>query len=1104
MTSFALERGASIWKRCTLLLSKPTFVRKLAVIAALALVPCAADAKTIYVNAARANSGDGTSWTRAFKYLRDALDSSDPGDEIYVATGTYYPDEGSSGFIGDRELSFDLTGVSIFGGFIGNESNKNQRDPVANPTILSGEIWEVTPETPGYQRYWSLHVVNVKTSSILDGLIIEKGRANGDADPYSRGGGCYVQGAATLTLKDCILRGNLACEAGGAIAGNVIATGCLFEDNLVDNEFLLVDNKSFHTWLFHENCYGGAIYGGEVKASDCRFIDNTVNTSALNLGNTTSASGGAIYATTVTLSDCYFSGNAAISFSHTLPTGLSGSKATSDGGAVYASSVTAKNSIFVNNLAEATSETDRTPKAKTEDPPVPYSSEPTARGGAIIGRMDIVSCTFSGNSTFCFSSGNGGIAGGDRALQYSHGAALYVQGSSVVTNCALVSNYAGYEDITVKDRFSINSALGGAIYASSGSTLPITNCTMFDNISDGTGTALYVNGDVKILSNVFWDTGVNEASTFIIALPLVEGDSNAKVRISNRLYPSPSTETINIVSGGIDNIDVAGSNADLGDPPTRTILDPEVPVFADPTNAIGPDGIWRTADDGIRLTEGSPAINIGHMLFVPKDPLDVDDDGNTAENLPVDNAQYQRVQGTAIDLGAFEYGNILLAPEIQVEGPSGLALTSGVDSVVIGAPPGITSTRTLTIRNIGQMPLKRIRVTKSGANQDAFTISQPASSTLNANGSTTISVSFIPVTGQDLKVSLNIASTDADENPFVVNIVGQARNPDIGVEQPFGTNLTDGVSTVDFGTVDAITSASKTFRIVNSGEGDLVISSITVTGSDKSDFIVSSFQNTVPPGGGTTTFKVTFKPTVKGARVGVLSIKSNDPDAESNFTINLTGQGVVAPEIALFQPAKVELKDDGKKSFGEVKKGLSYTKTFTIKNLGSAKLKDLKVSLSGASDFSLVKPKVTSLASGAKTTFSVTFKPSSQGLKTTRLRIMSNDPDESPYDIELSGTGVKNSSAAKTSKSQLTGSSAIPGGKVTTVRGDDGLKYKVLTVEKTADWASAKRKVQVSSNLVDWFSGPKHTTVLIDDATTLKVRDNTPVRKGAKRHIRLK
>jgi hypothetical protein len=46
--------------------------------------------------------------------------------------------------------------------------------------------------------------------------------------------------------------------------------------------------------------------------------------------------------------------------------------------------------------------------------------------------------------------------------------------------------------------------------------------------------------------------------------------------------------------------------------------------------------------------------------------------------------------------------------------------------------------------------------------------------------------------------------------------------------------------------------------------------------------------------------------------------------------------------------------------------------------------------------------------------------------------------------------------------------------------------------------------VEVSPNLVDWFSGPRHTTILQDDPLWFRVRDDTPVTIGNKRFIRVK
>ncbi|NJR41335.1 MAG: hypothetical protein HC767_00455 [Akkermansiaceae bacterium] len=75
-----------------------------------------------------------------------------------MAKGTYFPDDGRTGIIGDRELSFELSGQKIYGGFAGNETSLSQRNIQANPTSLSGAIWD----QPGEDIYWSLNVVKVR------------------------------------------------------------------------------------------------------------------------------------------------------------------------------------------------------------------------------------------------------------------------------------------------------------------------------------------------------------------------------------------------------------------------------------------------------------------------------------------------------------------------------------------------------------------------------------------------------------------------------------------------------------------------------------------------------------------------------------------------------------------------------------------------------------------------------------------------------------------------------------------------------------------------------------------------------------------------------
>jgi len=122
------------------------------------------------------------------------------------------------------------------------------------------------------------------------------------------------------------------------------------------------------------------------------------------------------------------------------------------------------------------------------------------------------------------------------------------------------------------------------------------------------------------------------------------------------------------------------------------------------------------------------------------------------------------------------------------------------------------------------------------------------------------------------------------------------------------------------------------------------------------------------------------------------------------------GSGAKTPEINVQQPAGSNLTDgSGNKSFGTAKiGGRGSSKTFTIKNTGSAKLSGLAIRKDGANkgDFQIGALGAASLAPGASTTFKVTFKPTAKGTRKAALRIDSNDSDENPFDIKLGGEGV--------------------------------------------------------------------------------------------------
>ncbi|MCX6873417.1 MAG: choice-of-anchor D domain-containing protein [Verrucomicrobia bacterium] len=122
---------------------------------------------------------------------------------------------------------------------------------------------------------------------------------------------------------------------------------------------------------------------------------------------------------------------------------------------------------------------------------------------------------------------------------------------------------------------------------------------------------------------------------------------------------------------------------------------------------------------------------------------------------------------------------------------------------------------------------------------------------------------------------------------------------------------------------------------------------------------------------------------------------------------SLAVQSLVNPDIGVEQPAGSPLANAASTvDFGSVNSGMSAVRNFTIRNDGGANLSGLAVSVSGESrgDYSVTPPTVTALAPGASTVFSVLFTPPASAARNAILHIASNDPDDNPFDIALTGT----------------------------------------------------------------------------------------------------
>lgn len=298
------------------------FLRLLVLAAALAAPAVQAAVCRVAAN----GSGNGGSWSAPMTLQAALADAQ--CQEIWVRTGLYKPVQPvnpSNPTLAERQVSFQIRpGTRVYGGFAGTETRRDQRDPAQHRSVLSGDIDNDDTTDPhgividpaGNRFRNSYHVVMldggtaagpVTTSTVLDGLVITAGRANGSSsDRYHMGGGLFCRATNTgqhcsPSLRDVLFSGNTGqYGAAMALAGN---QGGQASPTLLRVQFS----------ANHATGYGGALYNDGSNAGIVSPLLRQVRFT----GNRANSYGGAIYndarAGTVNpvIEQTQFSGNSA-------------------------------------------------------------------------------------------------------------------------------------------------------------------------------------------------------------------------------------------------------------------------------------------------------------------------------------------------------------------------------------------------------------------------------------------------------------------------------------------------------------------------------------------------------------------------------------------------------------------------------------------------------------------------------------------------------------------------------------------------------------------------------------------------------------------------
>ena len=205
---------------------------------------------TYYVKTDGVLGAAATSWATASKDLQDVINTAVSGDKIYVAIGTYLPNRPANTSnvidVANRDNAFVLkNGVSIYGGFVGTESNESERI-AGNKSILSGDLAgndvdETGANTNTYMTsnkvdnaYHVVLAIDINNNTVFDGFTVTKGDASATTQSTVNigsgaidrrfGGGMYVfNSGLNFNITNVVISINRANGDGGS--GSVTGAG---------------------------------------------------------------------------------------------------------------------------------------------------------------------------------------------------------------------------------------------------------------------------------------------------------------------------------------------------------------------------------------------------------------------------------------------------------------------------------------------------------------------------------------------------------------------------------------------------------------------------------------------------------------------------------------------------------------------------------------------------------------------------------------------------------------------------------------------------------------------------------------------------------------
>ncbi len=302
-----------------------------------------------------------------------------------------------------------------------------------------------------------------------------------------------------------------------------------------------------------------------------------------------------------------------------------------------------------------------------------------------------------------------------------------------------------------------------------------------------------------------------------------------------------------------------------------------------------------------------------------------------------------------------------------------------------------SAAQTVTLTNTGASPLVIVGFPLTGANAADFAQTNTCGASVAPTVSCTISVTFTPAAMGARSATLAVKTNDPVNPTVNVALTGTGIAPVASIAPAvaaFGNQLINSAS------------APITLTLTNTGNANLAVNTIAVTGANAADFVQTNTCGVLPATlipATSCTFSVVFTPSALGARTAALVIGSSDPITPT-LSVPFSGTGVMPIAGALPASLTFPIQLISTTSAGQI---------VTLSNTGTGPLTIAGIGLSGANatDYAQTNTCGATLAAGGNCLITVTFTPTAVGTRSASLVITdnSNGITGSVQSVALSG-----------------------------------------------------------------------------------------------------